>query len=150
MNCGLNFNCRAFSTTESGLLCPSLSLFLSLSHPLFPSLPLSVSPAQTLTIWLLKIFASSFFPYNSLPHTHPFISVIQQSSIKEAFHLENTGTPAFQQTVVCFDCVPERCFRPHCLPWDTHAGSCFPSFFFGHRVSLCFSGHGNHSSKHIL
>lgn len=32
----------------------------------------------------------------------------------------------------------------------THVGSCFPSFFFGPQVSLCFSGHGNLPSKHIL
>lgn len=139
MDCGLNFKLRAFPTTESGLLFSS-----------FPSLSLSLSHTQTYPLWLWRILVPNFFLCNSLPHTYPFISVIQQSFAKELLHFQSTGTPAFQQTIVFFDCNPDGCFRPRCLLWDTHTGSCFPSFFFGHQVSLCFSGHGNLSSKYIL
>lgn len=68
-------------------------LNLSFSAPLSPSLPLSVSPAQTLFIWLLKNLCSQLFPIQLL--NHPFISVIQQSFVKEPLTLRTQGLQHF-------------------------------------------------------
>lgn len=129
MDCGLNFKLRIFPATDSGLLFDALPTF----H------------AQTYTIWLLIILVPNFSPYNSFPYTHSLISDICQSFAKELHWCSSI----WEARVFVFDCIPDGCFRPHCLPWDTRS-SCFPSFFFGHQVSLCFSGYGNLSSKHIL
>lgn len=111
---------------------PSLSLCL----------PVFLSHAQTHTSWILV----PNFSHTTPSHSLSFISAVQQSLAKRSCSISG---PSGRQCVF-LDSVPDGCFRPRCLLWDTHVSSCFPSFFFGHQVSLCFIGHGNLSSKHIL
>lgn len=115
MGCGLNFKLRAFPTTESGLLFS----------------PLSASAGWTSAHHLATEDSySQLLPVELIPTPLLFYTVIQQSLAEGLLHFQSIGSPAFRQAVVFFDCIPDGCFRLHCLPWDTHAGSYFPSFFF--------------------
>lgn len=127
----LNFKLPAFPTTKPGLLFS----------------PLSVSLSFALMHKHTRVeFLSPTFHRQRIPTSPSFISAVQRGLAKELLHFrDHAGGQC-----VFLDCIPDGRFRTRCLPWDTHVGSCFPSFFFGHQVSLCFSGHGNLSSKHIL
>lgn len=114
LGCGWNFKLRAFPTTESG--------------PLFS--PLSVSVWCKNTLFGCKDSCSQLFPIQLIPTPPFFYTVIQQSFAQALLHFLSVSAPACQQAVVFLVCLPDGCFRPHCLPGDTHAGPCFPSFFF--------------------
>lgn len=82
MNCGLNFNCRAFPTTESEFLCSPLSFSASLCD----------SCTNTFYLAAQKL-CSQLFPVQLL--NQPFISVTQQSFVKEPLTLRTQGPQHF-------------------------------------------------------
>ena len=93
---------------------------------------------------------SQLFLIQRTPAPRFFYTSLQQSLRKGLLCFQSTGPPAFQQAVVflnAFQMDASGLIVYH----GTHTQALIsPHSFFGHRVSLCFSGHGNLSSKHIL
>ena len=117
----------------------------------FSSLPSLLLPdAQAHTIWLLRILIPSFSPLNSFPHPYSFILVsskvwLRACSISRALVLQHFSRQ------LCFLTAFQMDASGFIVYHGTHTQALIsPHSFFGHQVSLCFSGYGNLSSKHIL
>ena len=138
MGCGWNFKLRAISNNRISASLHS------------PSLPDARAHTHTHTIWLLRILAPNFSSFNSLLHPDSFILFSTKVWVRVC-SIFKASVPQHLSRQLCFLTAFQMDASGLIVYHGTHTQALIsPYSFFGHRVSLCFSGHGNLSSKHIL